>query len=165
MIKSVLTDVPHFEVRVFRKRGKLEIVEVLEWGQMKGGEQNGNALTGRAKEAFINELLFIKDRESNIRDERMQPRTLTPSPPRPHNPWSVIDPMDGSRSFLFNEATNDRMNLTIRNAKKVLAEVGMVLIHNDGEYRVNFKGGKEATASYTNDLSDAVETGFAMVKR
>lgn len=85
--------------------------------------------------------------------------------PKPTSGWSVIDPMDGSRPFLFNDGTNDRMNLTIRNAKKVMAEINVVLIHNDGEYRVNFKGGKEATAYYTNDLSDAVGTGFAMVKQ
>ena len=33
----------------------------------------------------------------------------------------------------------------------------------DGEYRVNFRGGTEATAYYTNDRVDALETGRAML--
>ncbi|MGI8481231.1 MAG: hypothetical protein ACR2MF_04085, partial [Chthoniobacterales bacterium] len=35
----------------------------------------------------------------------------------------------------------------------------------DGEYRVNFKAGKEATAYYTNDANDAVATAWAMVEQ
>lgn len=33
------------------------------------------------------------------------------------------------------------------------------------EYRVNFRGGREATAYYTNDLEDARNTGLAMADR
>lgn len=33
-----------------------------------------------------------------------------------------------------------------------------------GEYRVNFRGGREATAYYTNDLADAVATAIIMHK-
>lgn len=36
---------------------------------------------------------------------------------------------------------------------------------NDGEYRVNKRGGREATAAYTSDLTDAVGTGIAMYKK
>jgi hypothetical protein len=32
----------------------------------------------------------------------------------------------------------------------------------DGQYRVNFLGGRESTAFYTLDLDDALETGLAM---
>jgi hypothetical protein len=32
------------------------------------------------------------------------------------------------------------------------------------EYRVNFRGGKEATAYYTTDLDDAYNTGVIMAK-
>jgi hypothetical protein len=42
-----------------------------------------------------------------------------------------------------------------------------VKIHktNHGEYRVNvIKGGTEATAYYTDDLEDAVNTGLAMAE-
>ena len=35
----------------------------------------------------------------------------------------------------------------------------------DGEYRVNTPGGKEATASYTNDAEDAIGTARAMMAR
>jgi hypothetical protein len=38
----------------------------------------------------------------------------------------------------------------------------MVVTLKDGEYRVNFKGGSEATAYYTNDSMDALQTGVAM---
>lgn len=39
------------------------------------------------------------------------------------------------------------------------------LRHDDGEYRVNFRAGREATAYYTNDLEDALATGIAMANR
>lgn len=32
------------------------------------------------------------------------------------------------------------------------------------EYRVNFTGGREATAYYTDDIADALATGLAMAK-
>jgi hypothetical protein len=32
------------------------------------------------------------------------------------------------------------------------------------EYRVNFRGGREATAYYTNDLDDGLQTGLAMAR-
>jgi hypothetical protein len=54
---------------------------------------------------------------------------------------------------------------TIKTAKAELAKHGLVLSHNDGEYRVNKRGGREATAAYTNDLDDAVGTGIAMAKK
>jgi hypothetical protein len=36
---------------------------------------------------------------------------------------------------------------------------------NEGEYRVNFRNGREATAYYTTDLTDAVDTDIAMSRR
>jgi hypothetical protein len=54
---------------------------------------------------------------------------------------------------------------TIKQAKALLAPHGMVITSNDGEYRVNFKGGDEATASYHTDLPDAIGTGIDMAKR
>jgi hypothetical protein len=38
----------------------------------------------------------------------------------------------------------------------------MTLKKVDGEYRVNFAGGDEATAYYTNDLEDAFSTAIDM---
>ena len=48
--------------------------------------------------------------------------------------------------------------------KKELKELGISLWDRDDEYRVNFTGGREATAYYTTDLSDARDTGIAMSK-
>jgi hypothetical protein len=48
-------------------------------------------------------------------------------------------------------------------ASTILRAAGMSLVTEDGEYRVNFTGGREATAYYTNDLLDAVQTGIAMM--
>lgn len=54
---------------------------------------------------------------------------------------------------------------SMKEAKELLKkhtndEVGIT--SQDGEYRVNKKGGREATAAYTSDLTDAVGTGIAM---
>jgi hypothetical protein len=47
-------------------------------------------------------------------------------------------------------------------ASTILRAAGMSLVTKDGEYRVNFTGGRETTAYYTHDLLDAVQTGIAM---
>lgn len=55
-----------------------------------------------------------------------------------------------------------RKSYTVLEAKKRLADFGMTLRKKDGEYRVNFLGGKEAEAYYTDDICDAVDTGIHM---
>jgi hypothetical protein len=46
-----------------------------------------------------------------------------------------------------------------------LAQHGMTIRKNiEGEYRVNFKDGREDTAYYTNDLQDAISTALAMAR-
>lgn len=55
--------------------------------------------------------------------------------------------------------------LTLAGAKAELRQHGMALSKRDGEYRVNFRGGREATAYYASDLEDAVATGIDMAKR
>jgi hypothetical protein len=55
--------------------------------------------------------------------------------------------------------------MTLTEAKAALRPLGLSLRKRDGEYRVNFTGGAEATAYYTNDIFDAVETGRQMAKR
>lgn len=55
--------------------------------------------------------------------------------------------------------------LTLRQAQQHCRTLGIVLSKSDGEYRVNFKLGDEATAYYTNDLHDAMRTALAMVRR
>ncbi len=54
--------------------------------------------------------------------------------------------------------------MTLGLAKIKLRQVGMTLTRKDGEYRVNIAGGKEATAYYTDDIEDALNTGLAIAK-
>lgn len=53
---------------------------------------------------------------------------------------------------------------TFAQVKAELREIGITIsVDRDyGEYRVNFAGGSEATAYYTNDIDDALDTGCAM---
>lgn len=52
--------------------------------------------------------------------------------------------------------------MKVTDAIKILREHDLVLKKIDGEYRVNFREGDEATAYYTNHLPDAVRTGIRM---
>jgi len=52
---------------------------------------------------------------------------------------------------------------TFKDAQRIIADLGLTLKKTEyDEYRVNFKGGREATAYYTNDLQDAIDTAAAM---
>lgn len=57
--------------------------------------------------------------------------------------------------------------MTQKQAAAMLRAIGITLKRAEGdEYRVAFKGkDQEASAYYTNDLSDAVETGRDMARR
>lgn len=52
--------------------------------------------------------------------------------------------------------------MTLEHARIELAQVGVTIRKTDGEYRVNLKGATEATAYYTNDIDDAVQTGYQL---
>jgi hypothetical protein len=52
--------------------------------------------------------------------------------------------------------------MTIKEAKEEIVNCGCTLRVEDGEYRVNYRYGKEATAYYTNNLNDAVKTARSM---
>jgi hypothetical protein len=53
--------------------------------------------------------------------------------------------------------------MTFKEAKqKVAAMDRMTITKKPEEFRVNYKGGKEPTAYYTDDLEDAVETARVM---
>ena len=54
--------------------------------------------------------------------------------------------------------------MTIKEAKAILKPLGMTLRKRDGEYRVNFRGGSEPTAYFTDCLIDAVETAQAIAR-
>lgn len=55
-------------------------------------------------------------------------------------------------------------SLTQANVSTTLRNLGIVIRKRDGEYRVNFKGGSEATAYYTDDIQDALDTGKMMAQ-
>jgi thioredoxin reductase (NADPH) len=75
--------------------------------------------------------------------------------------WEVISV---ARVRAVAEAGGDRHGMTLAEAKAQLAPLGIVLSKKDEEYRVNFRGGGESTAYYTNDIEDAVMTGKQMAK-
>lgn len=55
--------------------------------------------------------------------------------------------------------------MTVKEAATTLKAHNVTIKRSEGnEFRVNFKGGKEATAYYTSDLEDAVLTGISMAK-
>ena len=58
--------------------------------------------------------------------------------------------------------------ITIANAKKQLRSIRMTMRNRQDlcdHFRVNFIGGDERTAYYTDDLQDALSTGVAMAAR
>jgi glutamate synthase domain-containing protein 1 len=55
---------------------------------------------------------------------------------------------------------------TVKQAKEALALFGMSIIRTKfSEYKVNFKGAHADSAYYTTCLTDACQTGIAMVKQ
>ncbi len=54
--------------------------------------------------------------------------------------------------------------LTFIAAQEELRRLGLTVAIVPGEYRVNFIGGVETTAYYTDDFDDALATGRAMAK-
>lgn len=52
--------------------------------------------------------------------------------------------------------------LTLAIVRELLARVGVTIRSGNGELRVNLKGASEDSASYQNDLDDALATGRAM---
>lgn len=55
--------------------------------------------------------------------------------------------------------------LTIAKLVREANAHGMTVTHRDGEYRVAYKGkGNEASAYYTNDRQDALDTMRVMIK-
>ena len=53
--------------------------------------------------------------------------------------------------------------MTLQQAKSIARHLGLTLrMVRSGEYRVNFRDGNEATAYYTDNLEDAVNTAVEM---
>ncbi len=64
-----------------------------------------------------------------------------------------------------NPTRRRRNPLKQKDAIKILSALGIALKKTEyGEYRVNYKGGREASAYYTTDLNDAVGTGKNMAQ-
>jgi hypothetical protein len=67
---------------------------------------------------------------------------------------------------LKRKSKKNPIKINFKIAKNLLAPHGLTIRSTGGgEYRVNFKGGDEETAYYTNDLKDAVDTGIIMAKQ
>jgi hypothetical protein len=54
--------------------------------------------------------------------------------------------------------------MTIKQAKELVADMGMTLIVRDREIRVNYRGGREDTAYYTEDIHDAITSAEMMAE-
>ena len=54
--------------------------------------------------------------------------------------------------------------MTIKQAKAAARELGCSLRCIDGEFRVNYRFGSEATAYYTADLEDALDMARAIAR-
>jgi hypothetical protein len=53
--------------------------------------------------------------------------------------------------------------ITLKSVRQHLTSRGITIRRtDDGEYRVNYRHGREATAYYTDDLDDAHTTGLDM---
>ena len=55
--------------------------------------------------------------------------------------------------------------MTLQEAKSIARHLGLTLGHvRSGDYRVNFRDGKESTAYYTDTLEDAVRMAIEMAR-
>jgi len=55
--------------------------------------------------------------------------------------------------------------MTLHEAKSIARHLGLTLRQvRSGAYRVNFRDGNETTASYTDNLDDAVKTAVEMAR-
>ena len=80
--------------------------------------------------------------------------------------------MQTNKSQAPAKATNKRFanesavcNMTLQQAKSIARHLGLTLRQlRAGGYRVNFRDGNEATAYYTDNLEDAVDTATNMAR-
>lgn len=79
----------------------------------------------------------------------------------------IIEDMMGTLQREPGEVAVPEKKPTLKEAKEKLRGLNIVITHSQeyDEYRINFKGGKEKTAYYTNDLADAIGTGQAMATK
>lgn len=75
----------------------------------------------------------------------------------------TADALERVAFYRKNMAKTPRVTLAQINA--TLRPLGLSCRKRDGEFRVNFIGGEEATAYYTSEADDALQTGQAMAAR
>ncbi len=103
-------------------------------------------------------------RRRNLSPEAKRVMKTSAKTRRKHAAWLRKFKRDAKKRASRRNPTSG--GVTQKEAMKALKNVGIVLKRTEyGEYRVNFKGGKEASAYYTDDLQDAIDTGMAMFKR
>jgi hypothetical protein len=54
-------------------------------------------------------------------------------------------------------------NMTSKEVEQAIRALGLAVTRVDGKWRINYRGGKEATAYYTTDDDDAMGMATAMV--
>jgi hypothetical protein len=54
-------------------------------------------------------------------------------------------------------------NMTSKEVEQAIRALGLAVTKLDGKWRINYRGGKEATAYYTTDDDDAMGMATAMV--
>lgn len=57
------------------------------------------------------------------------------------------------------------MRLTYKNVQERLREAGVVMSKRGGVHRINYFGGLEATAYYTESLQHALDRGLEMARQ
>lgn len=55
--------------------------------------------------------------------------------------------------------------MNIGETRKAIRALGLTATYRDGEWRVNFANGREATAYYTTDNADALATARLMAQK
>lgn len=101
--------------------------------------------------------IYLRDPEGGL----WPARTVSRKPASHHE--SVVDAWLSREGEHVDLRAKRGKKATVAQVKVMLRARGIVLSKKDGEYRVNFRGGREGTAYYTDDLADALSTGQAMV--
>jgi hypothetical protein len=80
---------------------------------------------------------------------------------RKDTPFAVEIPHDFLRIYLMLKI--EEGNMTSKETEQAIRALGLAVTKVDGKWRINYRGGKEATAYYTTDDDDAMGMATAMV--
>jgi hypothetical protein len=56
-------------------------------------------------------------------------------------------------------------HMNVKQTKQAIKALGMTAVHVEGEWRINYPNGSEATAYYTDDNADALATATDMARK